>query len=458
MTLRHKPSLSTRTFAQNTQSSSPNVDTGLKAGSVGWILLAALGVAFVISGDFAGWQFGLERGGFGGMFIAVLIVAAMYYCMCLCLGELSAALPSAGGGYRFASVALGRTGGYVTAAAVLLEYVIAPAALPAFIAGYLSGIGLNPFETNWPIALICYGVFVGLHLCGAGEAMRVLLAMTALSMLALVVYCFYLLPHADLANFTDNGAAHNPTGFFPHGFVGIWAAFPFAIWFFLAVEGVPMAAEEAKNPAKDIPRAIKVSMGVLLCSALAMLIIGPAAATSGVIGASNNPLVDALHHIGAHSAVIKFISGAALLALITSFFSITYGYSRLIYSLARDKVLPDFLGRTNRRGAPTWALILPAILGLVLTVFFDGDTLMSVAVFGAVVSYALIMISFIVLRRNRPQLQRPYVAPGGVATAGFALAITCIAIVAVFISDWRVGLCGLLLLLAMTGWYKVQRQ
>src|SRR5690349_11630212 len=86
----------------------------LKSGSAGWLLLAGLGVSYVVSGDFSGWNFGLAHGGFGGLLIAVVVIAAMYFCMVLGLAELSSALPAAGGGYTFARRALGPWGGFAT--------------------------------------------------------------------------------------------------------------------------------------------------------------------------------------------------------------------------------------------------------------------------------------------------------------------------------------------------------
>ena len=79
----------------------------LKQGAVGWLLLVGLGVAYVISGDFAGWNFGLAQGGWGGMFIATVVIAIMYLCMCLSMSEMATMLPTAGGGYSFARTAFG---------------------------------------------------------------------------------------------------------------------------------------------------------------------------------------------------------------------------------------------------------------------------------------------------------------------------------------------------------------
>ena len=105
-----------------------------KKGAVGWLLLVGLGVAYVISGDFAGWNFGLAQAGWGGMFIATIVVAFMYLCMCLAMSEMSTMLPTAGGGYSFAWTAFGPFGGYLTGSAILIEYAIARQQLPVSLA------------------------------------------------------------------------------------------------------------------------------------------------------------------------------------------------------------------------------------------------------------------------------------------------------------------------------------
>src|SRR5687767_11012338 len=86
----------------------------LQKGAAGWVLLAGLGVAYVISGDFAGWNFGLAEGGWGGLLIATALMAVMYTCMVFGLAEMASAMPVAGAGYGFARRALGPTGGFAT--------------------------------------------------------------------------------------------------------------------------------------------------------------------------------------------------------------------------------------------------------------------------------------------------------------------------------------------------------
>lgn len=123
----------------------------------------------------------------GGMFIATIIVAFMYLCLCFSMSEMSTMLPTAGGGYSFARTAFGPFGGYLTGTAILIEYSIAPAAIAVFIGAYcesLFGIG------GWSIYLICYLVFMGIHLKGAGEALKLMFIITAIAAIALVVLLF----------------------------------------------------------------------------------------------------------------------------------------------------------------------------------------------------------------------------------------------------------------------------
>ncbi|NOZ41859.1 MAG: amino acid permease, partial [Alphaproteobacteria bacterium] len=261
-----KPDLSAAaTFVEYEKVSSDYLDKRqLKKGAAGWILLAGLGVSYVISGDFAGWNFGLAQGGFGGMLIATILMAVMYMSMVLGLAELSSSIPTAGGGYAFARRALGPWGGFLTGTAILLEYAIAPAAIVIFIGMYVESL----WGINGPaVYAVFYIAFVGIHLWGAGEALKIMLAITALALLAIIVFIVAMIPQFDSANLLDIAVTSTALGasrFLPEGYVGIWAAIPFAMWLFLAVEGVPLAAEDAADPARDIPRGIIAAMIVLL--------------------------------------------------------------------------------------------------------------------------------------------------------------------------------------------------
>lgn len=410
----------------------------LKQGAVGWLLLVGLGVAYVISGDFAGWNFGLAQGGWGGMFIATVVVAFMYLCMCLSMSEMSTMLPTAGGGYSFARTAFGPLGGYLTGTAILIEYAIAPAAIACFIGSYcesLFGIG------GWIIYLICYLVFMGIHLKGAGEALKIMFVITAIASIALIVFILAMATHFNSANLfniavTDKLGANT---FLPFGYIGIWAAVPYAIWFFLAVEGVPLAAEEAKDPTKSLPRGLIGSMLILAAFALLILFLGVGAAGADLLKNSGAPLVDALVAVyGKNTWLASFVNFVGLAGLVASFFSIIYAYSRQIFALSRAGYLPTSLSLTNKNKAPYLAIIIPGIIGFLLSLTGEGDLLILMAVFGATISYVLMMMSHIKLRLSRPELHRPYKTPGGIVTSSIALVLALIAVVAGFVVNPKV--------------------
>ncbi|HOZ56536.1 MAG TPA: ethanolamine permease [Nakamurella multipartita] len=405
----------------------------LRTGTAGWVLLAGLGVSYVISGDYSGWNFGLAEGGFGGLLIATVVIAGMYLAMVLGMAEMSSALPAAGGGYTFARRALGPWGGFATGTAILLEYAIAPAAIATFIGAYVQSLGLFGITDGWWVYLAAYAVFIGIHLAGVGEALKLMFVITAIAVIGLIVFAVAAVGLFDAANLTDIAPtdAAGASSFLPFGYLGIWSAVPFAIWFFLAVEGVPLAAEEAAEPARNVPRGIIAAMGVLLVSAATVLLLVPGAGGAAAMSASGNPLVEAL----GGSAVATVVNYIGLAGLIASFFSIIYAYSRQLFALSRAGYLPRSLSVTNHRKAPMLALVVPGLIGFALSLTGQGAMLLNMAVFGAAVSYVLMMISHIVLRVREPGMPRPYRTPGGVVTTGFALVVAVFAVVATFLVD-----------------------
>lgn len=419
----------------------------LKRGAAGWVLLVGLGVAYVISGDYAGWNFGLELGGWGGLMIASLLMALMYTCICFALAELATIAPTAGGGYGFARRAFGPWGGFLTGTAILIEYAIAPAAIAVFIGGYMKSL----FEidiSQWVISASFFTVFLGIHMYGAGEALRLIFAITALAVIALVVWVFAMIPFFDSAKLFDiavNPDAVGASPFLPFGYFGIWAAIPFAMWFFLAIEGVPLAAEETSDPKRDLPRGLLGGMFILLVFCALIMVLGPGGVGSEALKNNTNPLVAALEHpstYGGPTWISKFVNFVGLAGLIASFFSIIYAYSRLVFAMSRAGYLPRGLSLTNARQSPWVALIVPGTVGFLLSLTEQGDQLILMAVFGATISYILMMASHIKLRIAEPNLPRPYTTPGGVVTSGIALILACIALVAVFLSDKKMAIGG----------------
>lgn len=174
----------------------------------------------------------------------------------------------------------------------------------------------------------------------------------------------------------------------------------------------------------------------LLFSAAAVVFLLAGAAGAELIGGSGVPLVDALKHTGS-TGLATAINVLGLAGLIASFFSVIYGYSRLVFALSRAGYLPRFLSLTSKRKAPTWALVVPGILGFLVSLTGEGDLILGMAVVGATISYALMALSHILLRLRRPELKRPYRTPGGMLTSGVALVLSLVAMTGVYAFDPR---------------------
>ena len=414
-------------------------DRQLRKGAAGWVLLAGLGVAYVISGDYAGWNFGLAEGGWGGLLIATVLMGVMYTAMVFSLAELSSALPTAGGGYTFARRAMGPWGGFLTGTAILIEYAIAPAAIVVFIGGYIESLDIFGITAGWPVYLACYAIFVGVHLIGVGEALKVMFAITVVAVIGLLIFVIGMIPKFDASNLTNIEAtdATGASSFLPFGYAGILAAFVYGIWFFLAVEGVPLAAEETRDPRRDMPRGLIAAMLILLVFAALMLTLAPGGSGADTIAESDNPLPEAANAAyGGSGFVGDAVNYIGLAGLVASFFSIIFAYSRQLFALSRAGYFPRALSVTTKRRSPAIALILPGVVGFLLAAITeDGATMINIAVFGATVSYVLMMLSHIILRSKEPDLDRPYRTPGGVATSGLALVLASCAVVATFFVD-----------------------
>ncbi|MEU3469686.1 ethanolamine permease [Streptomyces sp. NPDC006687] len=419
----------------------------LRRGSAGWLLLTGLGVAYVVSGDFSGWNVGLSKGGFGGLALATVLMGTMYACLVFSLAELSTVLPTAGGGYGFARRALGPWGGFLTGTAILIEYVLAPAAIVIFIGDYVESLGLFGLTSSWPVYLGCFVVFIGVHLWGVGEALRFSLVVTAVAVAALLVFAVGALTDFDPGSLDDiavDPGAFGSGSWLPFGVLGIWAAFPFGMWFFLGVEGVPLAAEEAKDPVRSMPKALAISLGILTLLALVTFLAATGAHGADAVKSAGNPLVVALEGDGGPTALSRFVNYAGLAGLVASFFSLIYAGSRQLFALSRAGYLPRFLSLTSRRKAPYLGLVIPGAIGFALAAATgNGARMLNVAVFGATISYALMALSHIVLRRREPGLERPYRTPGGVLTSSVAFVLALSALVATFLVDIDAALIAL---------------
>jgi ethanolamine permease len=435
---------------------------GLRRHAGVWSLWA-LGVAAVISGDFSGWNFGITSGGWGGLLFATIAITVMYLGMCFSIAEMSPAMPHTGGAYSFARSAMGPWGGFITGLAENIEYVVTPAVVVFFAGAYAQPVFKELFSLDiaqpvwWAIF---YVIFVGLNIVGIEATMRFSVVICFMALAILVVFFIGAIPKFDSAYLTnvvnpDTGQA----GLLPFGVSGIFKNLPYAIWFYLAIEELPLAAEESMDPKRDVPKGTIYGILTLIVCAVGVLILNPGIAPGAAeIGTSGEPLLEGFRTIFGDSEKLAAVFGLlALAGLIASFHTIIFAYGRNIFSLSRAGYFPHWMSKTGgKRKTPYLALLLGGVVGYGLAYVIykagyndeggqttTGAALLNMAVFGAVISYAMQMLSFILLRQKMPNVSRPYRSPVGVIGAAIAGVIAVVSLVSLYLDKgYRKGVYG----------------
>lgn len=418
--------------------------------------LWGLAVAAVISGDFSGWNFGIDFAGFGGMMIAFVVLVAMYYGLIFSIGEMAAAMPHTGGAYSFARSAMGPWGGLVTGVAETIEYVATTAVIVFFSAQYANGITseLLNFDLSgamWIWWIILYVAFIALNAAGAHISFKFAIVVSIISIAIIIVFSVMaafsgLFSWDSLFNIA---ADPGQSSFLPHGlFPAVLFALPFAMWFFLGIEELPLAAEESIDPSRDIPKAGLWARGTLIVTGLLVLFLNTGILGAEATGVAGEPLLDGFRAmVGDELAAVLALF--ALIGLLASLQGIMFAYGRNMYSLSRAGYYPKFFSLTGKRQTPWVALVVGAVIGFIALIVLDvlgrvdaegsgavaGAIILNIAVWGAVLAYFLQMVSFIILRRKFPNAARPYKSPWGLPGAYIAAGIALLVFIGTLLNE-----------------------
>ncbi len=402
-----------------------------------------LGVGYVISGNYFGWNLGLEKGGTLGLAIAVFFIIILYITFTFSYTELACSIPKAGGAFDYANRAFGREVGFITGMAQNIEFIFAPPAIAYAIGSYG-----NIFFPDVPVlmfSVVAYFLFVGLNISGVKTAATFELIITIMAVAALIFFSGLTFPKFQFSNLEQNA--------FPFGYAGVLAAIPFAIWFFLGIEGVANLAEEAINP----KRTILLGFGsailtlVVLCLVTFFSSVGVAGWEAIVFNAdgstSDSPLPLALGLIVESSSVsYKILLVVGLFGLIASFHGLMLAAGRSTFEFGRVGYAPSFLGKVHPTfQTPANALVVN--MGLGLLALFSGKTgeIITISVFGALSLYILSMLSMMRLRKTEPDLARPFRVPLYPIFPILALVIASFSFVAMAI--YNVNLVGIYFLI-----------
>jgi ethanolamine permease len=392
-------------------------------------MLWGLGVGYVISGMYFGWNLGLQQGGTGGLAIATGFIIVLYITFTFSYTELACAIPKAGGVFDYATRAMGKNIGFIAGMAQIIEFVFAPPAIAAAIGAYFH-IFLPQFSVTG-IAITAYLVFTALNIYGVRAAALFELLITFFAVFELLLFAGITLPHFDAKNLQHNA--------FPNGWMGIWASIPFAIWFFLGLEGVANVAEETINPQKNVLKGFGSALITLivLCVLTFISSIGVAGWEAIVFpspGAdpSDSPLPLALSQItGSTGWMYHLLVTIGLMGLVASFHGIILAAGRATFEFGRIRFIPNIFGRVHSTfKTPANALLANMVVGIVALLTGKTGDIIIMACFGALSLYIVSMISVIVLRKKEPQLERPFRVPFYPYAPLIALIVASIALIA----------------------------
>ena len=417
-------------------------------------MLWGLGVGYVISGMYFGWNLGLAEGGTLGLGIATLFIIVMYLTFTFSYTELACAIPKAGGAFDYSLRALGKHWGFLGGMAQNIEFIFAPPAIAFAIGAYLN-IFL-PTVSVLTIAIVAYVIFTALNIYGVQAAASFELIITVIAVVGLLLFAGATLPEFSFENLQRNA--------FPKGWTGVFAAIPFAIWFFLAIEGVANVAEETINPQRNV--LIGFGSAILTLVVLCLLTFSSSIGVAGweavvypETGAdpSDSPLPLALAQtVGKSHVLYQIVTIIGLFGLVASFHGIILAAGRATFEFGRVGYAPKALGKINHRfKTPANALLLNMGIGIIA--LFTGKTgeVITIACFGALTLYIISMVSLLVLRKKEPELERPFRVPLYPFAPIVALVIAGVALVAITVYNPILALIYVGILGISYGWFRV---
>jgi ethanolamine permease len=430
----------------------------LKAGALHWLQVATLGIAIAISGNVAGWNYGLAIGGWGGMFVAALAMAVLFWCLTQSLAELAAALPDAGGFDGYVRRSLGPTAAYLTGMSVAIALAVGAGLAISFGEAYVSawlGVG------GWPIKVALLVLVMGPQLRGASEAVGLTVAVGVAALVILVAFCLYMAPEFQSARLFSV-APDGTRSLLSHGFAGAVGCIPFALFLFLGVEQAAHAAAEMRDMPRDMPKALALAIGVAFVIGMCVLLIATGGSGVDRLAAVDAPLFAAIMtnpaRVGA-GLMARLVGAGALVAILGTFFSLAYAGSRQFYHLAQAALLPSVFGRVNARHSPAGAVGLVAAIALA-TAAFPPNSAMVVFIFLISVSHVLVLAAFLRLRQREPGLARTYRAVGGVPLAAVALLLSLSVMVSCYRLEVRalqIAIAAIVVLIAQFVWLRPAR-
>ncbi len=393
--------------------------------SLSWPHLLLLGVGAIVgTGIYTLTGVGVEKAG-PGIVVAFAIVGVICACVALAYAELATMIPAAGGAYTYSYAVLGEAVAWIIGWSLILEYSLVVSAVAVgwsnYAAGFLSTIGVDlpaaliagPHAggiVNLP-AVFIIAVVTGLLLLGTRESATVNAVLVVVKCAALAVFVAVVLPAFDPSHFEPL----MPLGFNKHvgpsgEEVGVMAGAAIVFFAFYGFDAVATAAEETRNPGRDLTIGILGSM--IVCTILYMLVAAAAVGSMpyGQFANSGEPLALILRLLDQPVAA-QIVAGAVIVGVPTVILAFFYGQTRIFYVMARDGLLPRSLGKVSAKGVPVIVTLFTAVIVAVLAGLLPLDEIAALANAGTLAAFTAVCVSLMVLRLRDPSRRRVFRAP-----------------------------------------------
>lgn len=392
--------------------------------TLSWYHLVALGVGAII-GTGIYTLTGVAAGLAGpAVILSFAVAGAVCACAALCYAEMASLTPQAGSAYTYSYVTLGELVAWVIGWSLILEYTLVCSAVSVGWAGYAAGL-MEQAHWGVPKALLAGpdagglvnlpAVFIalavtGMLLVGTRESATVNFVLVLVKLVALAAFVAITLPHFNASHFHPFA----PFGFGAHEIdgkkVGVMGAAAIIFFAFYGFDAISTAAEEAKNPKRDLTIGIVGSMA--LCTLIYMVVAAAAlgAEPYDVFSKSPEPLAFVLRQLGRPGAA-SLIAGAAVVALPTVIMVFMFGQSRVFFAMARDGLLPRQLAGVDRRGVPVAVTLLTGVIAAVIAGALPLSDIAALANAGTLAAFIATACAVMVLRRRAPELERPFTTP-----------------------------------------------
>lgn len=400
--------------------------------TMSWPHLVALGVGAIVgTGIYTLIGVGAAKAG-PAVMLSFLIAGTVCIFAALAYAELATMIPASGSAYTYSYAALGEVLAWIIGWSLILEYSLVVSAVAVGWAGYFSGFleslgwGLpayltqGPFGTDMPglinlPAVLIVGLVAFLLILGTRESATINAVLVVVKIAALAAFVAIAAPHFNAENFSP---------FMPYGFtksemtvdgetvsIGVMAAAAIIFFAFYGFDAVSTAAEETRNPKRDLTIGIVGSMAACIVIYLAVAAVAIGAMPFQQFAASGEPLSYIARTLGSELAA-KLIAGAAIIALPTVLLAFMYGQSRIFFVMARDGMLPRRLARVSeKRGTPVLMTGVTALLMAIIAGLFSLGELAALANAGTLAAFTAVGACLIVLRLREPGRERLFRAP-----------------------------------------------